>query len=291
MNSKIQCSEVNETSIWIENLVNGRSGLTIKARQSVFCGSSPFQKIEVYDTYRFGLVLCLGGSIVLTEKGSEPYNEMMVHPAMIMHKNPQTVCIIGGGDGGCLKEVLKYQCVERVVVVEIDGLVKETIENYFSQFKPGFKDPRTEVIIDDGYQYLKNSSNTFDLILVDSYDPGGPVRSLESADFYSLVANRLNSEGLAVFQTDSPILREEFLRRAIMNVSSLFAQYKSYISFMRTFPEGICSFLVASIQKDGLDTFSHKRYEQIGDSLRYYNDEIHRGAFLLPQNIRTILRP
>jgi spermidine synthase len=114
--------------MWLQNLVCGHSGLVIKVKQSVFCGSSPFQKVEVFDTYRFGLTLCLGGSVVLAERDYEPYSEMIVHPAMMTHPNPKSVCIIGGGDGGSLKEVLKYKSVERVVVVEIDSLVKETAE-------------------------------------------------------------------------------------------------------------------------------------------------------------------
>ncbi len=290
MNSFINYPVGNETSLWLQNLIHGLSGLSIKAKHSVFCGSSPFQKVEVFDTFSYGLVLCLGGTVVLTERDSEPYHEMMVHPAMMMHPNPESVCIIGGGDGGCLKEVLKYQSVKKAVVVEIDSLVKETVENFIPEFAQGFTDSRAEVVIDDGYEYLKNAKKKFDVILVDSYDPGGPVRSLETADFFNIVAKRLGPEGLAVFQTDSPTLQADQLRQTIMHISPLFSEYKPYICTMRSFPEGICSFVLASRSAGGLDHFSQERFETVADSLQYYNEEVHTGAFLLPQNIRRIVR-
>ena len=154
------------SSLWIQNLVNGLSGLTIKAKGAVFCGASPFQKVEVFDTYTFGHVLCLGGNIVLTER-EQTYHEMMVHPAMLMHTSPRRICCIGGGDGTCLKEILKHPAVEKIVLVEIDQLVQETIKNYFPLYAAGFSDPRVELVIDDGYHFLKNNKSMFDIILVD----------------------------------------------------------------------------------------------------------------------------
>ncbi|MFP4162617.1 MAG: polyamine aminopropyltransferase [Chitinispirillaceae bacterium] len=289
MNSFVNYPVVNETSLWIQNLIHGLSGLSIKAKHCVFCGSSPFQKVEVFDTFSYGLVLCLGGTVVLTERDSESYHEMMVHPAMMMHSNPRRVCVIGGGDGGCLKEVLKYDCVKEVVVVEIDSLVKETVEKYIPDFATGFSDPRTEVILGDGYEYLRDSQQQFDLILVDSYDPGGPVRNLETEDFFIRVAQRLGDEGIAAFQTDSPSLREELLRNTIMQISPHFGEYKPYICTMRSFPEGVCSFVVASRKDGGLVSFDKERYGTIADTCSYYNEDIHTGAFLLPQNIKRII--
>ena len=125
------------SSLWIQTLVNGLSGLTIRAKHALFCDSSPFQKIEVFDTYSFGTVLCLGGSVVITELDSDSYHEMIVHPAMIMHKKPERICIIGGGDGGCLKEVIKHDDVKTIVVVEIDSMVKETIDRFFPALAKG----------------------------------------------------------------------------------------------------------------------------------------------------------
>jgi len=279
----------SETSLWLQNLVYGQSGLLIKAKHSVFCGSSPFQKVEVFDTFSFGRVLCLGGTVVLSERDYEPYHEMMVHPAVIMHPDPKSVCIIGGGDGGCLREVIKHQSVKNIVAVEIDSLVRETVENHLPDFAAGFSDPRVEVVIDDGYQYLKEAGRKFDVIFVDSYDPGGPVRSLETADFFSNASSALNESGIVVLQTDSPLIRADMIRQIITDASCAFKHLRPYICSMRTFPAGVCSFLMAVNDEKLYDGFNRGRYEQIADACVYYNEEIHKGAFLLPQNIRKIM--
>jgi spermidine synthase len=279
----------SSSSLWIQHLIHGLSGLLIKTKQCLFCSSSPFQKVEVFDTYAFGRVLCLGGNIVLTEN-EDVYDEMMVHPAMFMHDNPKTVCCIGGGDGGCLKEILKHPSVEKIVIVEIDELVQKTIKQYFRVLAQGFEDPRVELIFDDGYNFLKNCKQQFDIIFVDSYDPGGPVQSLETTDFHQVVSERLHENGVVVFQTDSPTIREYYLRSTISSVSPFLAYYKTYISSIRSFPNGICSFLVCAQEEKILDHFDEKRYTLfINKGLTsYYNSDIHRGAFLLPQNIKNI---
>jgi len=225
----------------------------------------------------------------MTEYDCGTYSEMMVHPALLAHKKPERVCIIGGGDGGSLREVLKYDCVRSVVVVEIDSLVTQTIDRFFPQLASGFNDSRTELVVDDGFHFLSSTTETFDCILVDSYDPGGPVQSLETVDFYQFVAERLNDNGVAVIQTDSPTIRSEFLRQTILSVSPLFAQYKPYICTMRSFPEGVCSFLLCAKETGRLDGFDRERFDQIADQLCYYNDDIHIGAFLLPQHIKKLL--
>jgi spermidine synthase len=289
MISSLSNSQNVGTSLWIHNLVHGLAGMTIKVKHAVFSASSPFQKIEVFDTYRYGMVLCLGGSIVLTEHDSDTYHEMIVHPAMLCHKKPRRVCIIGGGDGGCLKEILKHTCVETVTVIDIDAMVKETIEKHFPVLAAGFTDTRVSVVFDDGYNFLKDTDKQFDVIIVDSYDPGGPVQSLETADFHNIVAQRLALDGLAVFQTDSPIVRLEFLEQTLTRISPLFTEYKPCLCSFSSFPEGICSFLLCGREKGALDRFDRERYALIAPSCSYYNDDIHRGAFLLPQYLRNRL--
>jgi spermidine synthase len=278
-------SEVG-TSLWINNLVHGLAGITIKVKHTVYCASSPFQKIEVFDTYHYGQVLCLGGSVVLTERDGDVYHEMIVHPAMLSHAGPKKVCIIGGGDGGCLKEVLKHATVDGVTIVDIDGMVKDTIDKHFPRLAAGFRDKRVDVAIDDGYHFLKTTDRMFDIILVDSYDPGGPVQSLETADFHRIVAERLEKDGLAVFQTDSPIVRPDYLRQTLSLISPLFEAARPYTCTFSSFPEGICSFVLAGREKSSLDQFDDQRYETIAGGCLYYNKDIHKGAFLLPQYLK-----
>jgi spermidine synthase len=274
------------TSLWINNLVHGLAGITIKVKHAVYCASSPFQKIEVFDTYHYGQVLCLAGSVVLTERDGDVYHEMIVQPAMLSHADPRKICIIGGGDGGCLKEVLKHPSVETVTIVDIDSMVRDTIEKHFPRLAAGFKDNRVEVVIDDGFHFLKTTKAMFDVIIIDSYDPGGPVQSLETADFHRVAAQRLEKDGLAVFQTDSPIVRPEYLRQTLSLLSPLFEVARPYICMLSSFPEGICSFILAGREKNFPDRFDSARYEALANGFSYYNRDIHAGAFLLPQYLK-----
>ena len=129
----------------------------------------------------------------------------------------------------------------------------------------------------------------FDIILVDSFDPGGPVQSLETADFHQVVSERLNPDGIAVFQTDSPYIRSQFIRATIQSVSPFFSMYTPYICSIRSFPDGICSFLACAHKKEILDQFDETRYNSLSLECTYYNDAIHTGAFMLPQSLKRIM--
>jgi spermidine synthase len=277
------------SSLWINNLVNGLSGTAIRAKRTLFSGASPFQKIEIFDTYSFGRILCLADIVVLTERDEFIYHESIIHPAMMMHADPTRVCIIGGGDGGCLREIMKYPTVKTATVVEIDSLVKDTIAEYYPALATGFEDKRAKVVFADGFTFLDTTKDLFDVIIVDSYDPGGPVQSLETMGFYKLVHAHLDKGGIAVVQTDSPTMKSEALRTTITNISSLFAGYKPYICSLSSFPEGICSFLLCSKGKGPLDHFEESRYTSIAPKCNYYNKDVHRGAFLLPQYLKKLI--
>ena len=276
-------------SLWINNLVNGLSGTAIRAKRAVFSDASPFQKIEVFDTYSFGRVLCLADIVVLTERDEFIYHEAIVHTVMLMHAKPSRVCIIGGGDGGCLRETVKYQEVENVTIVEIDRRVKDTALAHFPTLSSGFSDPRARVVIADGCSFLDTAEELFDVIIVDSFDPGGPVQSLETMGFYKLVRSHLDKGGLAVFQTDSPTMKSDALRTTLLSVSSLFEAYKPFICAFPSFPEGICSFCVCANDAAQFETFDKKRFASIAPTCRYYNADVHRGEFLLPEYIKKCM--
>jgi spermidine synthase len=278
-----------ESVLWIQNLVDGLAGFTLKAKSAVFCDASPFQKIEVFDTYAFGRVLLLGGSIVMTERDEYIYNEMISHPALVSHPAPRSVCIVGGGDGGSLREVLKHECIQEVTVVEIDAHVTETVKRHFSSLADGFDDPRVELVFDDGYNWLNNNEKRFDVIVVDSYDPAGPVQSLETDDFLELVRNRLNDNGLAVFQTGSPVIRAEHIRRSMRRLATLFASASPYICTIPSFPLSVCGFLLCTTGQAG-EAADTDRQKRVREQCRYYCESVHQGAFLLPRDTAALFR-
>ncbi len=277
------------SSLWINNLVDGLSGMAIRAKRAIFSDASPFQKVEVFDTYGFGRILCLADVVVLTERDEFIYHEAIVHPAMMMHTGPSRVCIIGGGDGGCLREVMKYTEVKVATVVEIDNLVKDTSVRHFPSLATGFSDPRARMVVADGCSFLDTTKDLFDVIIVDSFDPGGPVQSLETVGFFRLVAEHLDKGGIAVFQTDSPTLKADALRKTLMGISSFFKAYEPYVCSLPSFPEGICSFCICTHDPETLQGFNAGRLAAIADSCRYYNADVHRGAFLLPEYIKRCI--
>lgn len=289
MNS-VNFQPVCSSNLWIEHLVNGLSGLSIKAKHTVFCDSSPFQKIEIFDTYNYGLVMCLGGSIVMTERDSFIYHEMFVHPSMLMHPAPESVCVIGGGDGGCLREILKHTSVKKVTIVEIDNMVTETVKKFYPGLEESFSDPRVTMVFDDGYHYLSRNDEKFDVIIVDSYDPAGPVQSLETDDFYSIVSKRCGENGIVVFQTDTPVIRKEYTRMVMSGVSPQFTSCKPYICPVASFPDSLCSFLLCTNTEQLLENFNDTRFSEIAGLCEYYNEEMHKGLFLLPQYIKNIYK-
>ena len=277
------------SSLWINNLVNGLSGTAIRAKRALFSGASPFQKIEIFDTYSFGKILCLADIVVLTERDEFIYHESIIHPAMMMHKDPARVCVIGGGDGGCLRELMKYATVKTATVVEIDRLVKDTVAEHCPELAEGFSDPRAKVVFADGFTFFDTTKDLFDVIIVDSYDPGGPVQSLETIGFYKLVHAHLDKGGIAVVQTDSPTMKSEALRTTITNFSSLFVGYKPYTCSIPSFPEGICSFLACFKDKGTPGHFDESRFSSIAPQCNYYNEDVHKGAFLLPQYLKKLM--
>ena len=289
MNATVNRVPGNESFVWIQTLINGVSGVTMRVKGPLFSAASPFQKIEVYDTYAFGKVLCLAGCVVFTEKDEYVYNEMIVHPAMIMHPAPKRVCIIGGGDGGSLREVLRHKDVEAVRIVEIDAKVKETVETYFPEMASAFADPRATLTVADGADYLAAHTELYDCIIVDSLDPGGPVESLETSDFYRQVSQRLTPGGVAIFQTGYPAIQSELFRSMVSNARSAFPFCAPYLCTIPSFPEGLCAFLLCTASDTRQKNIDPKRLQDISAQCQYYNTDIQTGAFLLPQDIKRLV--
>jgi spermidine synthase len=290
MNSASETQSNTESALWLNNLVDGLSGLTIKVKHTLYCESSPFQKIEVFDTYGYGRILLLGGTIVFTERDEHIYNEMITHPAMVTHAKPQKVCVIGGGDGGVLREVLKHPAVKSVTVVEIDKQVTEVVKRLFPGLAQGFGDRRVELAFDDGHDWLEENKRAFDIIIVDSYDPAGPVQSLETANFFELVRASLRTGGMAVFQTNAPELYREKIRRMSVDLSVHFPWRTPYVAPMPSFPLGLSSFALCGAWGKGPAVPAAARLAALSARCRYYSSEIHTGAFCLPKSVAEILR-
>jgi spermidine synthase len=267
-------------TVWFTEKHTSHSGITMEVREGLFHAQSPYQTIDILDTFEFGKVLLLDGLVMLTERDEFVYHEMLAHVPIMTHPHPKKVLIIGGGDGGTVREVLKHKSVESITLVEIDRMVVKTALDYLPQISSGLNDPKTEIVFDDGARYLKKvPSGSFDIILVDSTDPIGPARSLFSKGFFKECSRILTNEGIFASQTESPFYHLEFMKDVFKKVEKTFRCARFFFAPVITYPSGTWSFIL------GFKGPEHSpRLEEL-DSLdtKYYSRDIHSACFAMPR--------
>ncbi|HQU16363.1 MAG TPA: polyamine aminopropyltransferase [Gammaproteobacteria bacterium] len=245
---------------------------------------SPYQRIEVYDTATFGRLMTIDGFVMLTDRDNFIYHEMMSHPALYTHPDPRRVLIIGGGDCGTLREVLKHPEVREAQQVEIDERVTRVAEQYFPQLCEANHDPRAQFHFTDGIRFLKDSDpGYFDVIIVDSTDPIGPAEGLFSETFYRDCLRALNSRGLLVAQSESPLLHTELLKA--MHGAIRGAGFLDVLTLhfpQPVYPSGWWSATMAC--KDmPLSGFREDDARDKPFETRYYNAGIHGASMAVPE--------
>ncbi len=275
---------------WFHESLFSSVKLGIKVRQPIVSEKSRYQRIDILDTYKFGRVLVLDGVVQTTEGDEFIYHEMLAHLPLLSHPHPGRVLIIGGGDGGILREVLKHP-VKEVFLVEIDEKVIELSKIYLPAIcRSSFDDRRVKIIIDDGGNFIEDCKRKFDVAIIDSSDPIGPAKVLFSQKFYRDSFNVLsNSEGIFTQQTGSPFLQGEELPCAYKTLRKIFPFVVTFLAAVPTYIGGFFSFVFASRGIDPLKVrFSEieRRYRKLKLKTRYYNPEIHLASFALPAYIK-----
>ncbi|CAI1493061.1 Polyamine aminopropyltransferase [Thermococcus nautili] len=260
-------------------------GVGFKVKERLFETQTKYQRLELYETEGFGKLLVLDGTVQLVEIGEESYHEVLVHPVMLAHPNPKRVLIIGGGDGGTLREVLRHESVEKATMVEIDEMVVEVSRIYLGIDRGAFDDPRAELIIGDGVKYLKETGERFDVIIVDSTDPVGPAKLLFSEEFYRSAYEKLNEKGLYITQAGSVYLFTNELLDAYKAMKKVFDRVY-YFSFPVIGYASPWSFLVGV--KGDLD-FRKVDVSRAPEKLYYYDPERHETLFQMPKYVRELL--
>ena len=261
-------------------------GVAFKIKEKLFETQSMYQRIEIYETEGFGKLLVLEGTVQLVEQGEESYHEPLVHPALLAHPNPRKVLIIGGGDGGTLREVLKHKTVEKAVMVEIDEMVVEISKIYLGIDRGAFDDPRAEVVIGDGVEFVKNTNEKFDIVIVDSTDPVGPAKQLFSEEFYRAAYNALNDDGILITQAGSVYLFTNELLDAYKAMKKAFDKVY-YFSFPVIGYASPWSFLVGVKGNVNFERIDLERARQL--ELIYYDPEKHETLFQMPKYVRDLL--
>ena len=186
--------------LWVSEVYKGVSALSFKADRTLFSGNSPFQRVDMVQSAAHGPMLFNDGMVMLSGRDEFIYHEMMAHVPLFTHKNPETVLIIGGGDGGTAREVLKHKSVKRAVLVEIDQMVIDACREHMPAVACSLDDPRLEIRVEDGVAFVAETAETFDVALVDSPDPVGPAVQLTAGDFYKALKSRLAPGGILVTQ-------------------------------------------------------------------------------------------
>ncbi|SNZ10300.1 spermidine synthase [Persephonella hydrogeniphila] len=271
------------TEHWTENV-----GLTVKANE-VKRIKSKYQEILVLDTPEFGKMLVLDGLVQTTERDEFIYHEMLAHPAMVMHSNPERVLVIGGGDGGTVREILKHKSVKEVHLCEIDEEVIIVSEKYFPSISEKLRDPKVKIFIEDGNSFLEERKDYYDVIIMDSSDPVGASEVLFKKEFYEKVKSSLRKNGIMVAQTESPILQEKYFSRAFGEIRKVFRNVGVYLAYVPTYPSGMWSFTIASDFVDVKDTSVNR--EKVKElKTKYFCDSIYACLFALPQFVQEILK-
>jgi len=276
-------------NVWYSELHEGQSGLTIKVNRIVESRQTDFQRIDVLDTHEFGKMLVLYGSLMVCDRDNNAYNEMLAHVPLFSHAAPADVLIIGGGDCGCLTEVLKHPEVKSCTLCEIDREVVETAKQHFPSLTAGVTDPRARLVFDDGKKFIENGREKFDIVLLDLSDPIGPAAELFQKSFHQTVHDSLQDEGIMVAQSESPFYNPKTVGMMYQNLRDIFPIVRMYTCFMPIYPSGFWSFAFCSKKYDPLADFDRARYDKLKLVTQYYNDEIHRGAFALPQFVRALI--
>lgn len=272
--------------IWFTELQTPAMALSLRLKETLHYEKTPYQELAVIDTEAYGRMLLLD-NIIMTSVGDEFfYHEMITHVPLNTHPNPRTVLVIGGGDGGAIREIVKYPSVEKAVLVEIDARVVANAREYLPEISYGLDDARVEIRFEDGIEHVRQMENTYDVIIVDSTDPIGPAVGLFSAEFYRNVYQALKSDGLFVAQTESPLFNARFIRRLQQDIGAIFPVNRLYLTTVPTYPGGIWSFSMGSKEYDPL-AVDWRQAPQV--KTRFYTPAVHQGAFVLPPYVQEIL--
>ena len=265
-------------------------GIAIKAGKVLFSKQSDFQKVEVFETESsLGRVLTLDDLMMTTEGDEYHYHEMIVHIPMMQHKNPKSVLVIGGGDGGTIREVLKHKTVDRVVLCEIDGMVIEACKKYLPTISCELENPKVEILVQDAIEYIKDKKNEFDIVLIDSTDPMGPGEGLFTDEFYTNVKNSLKEGGIMVAQSESPFAQAESVRKMYVQLKKVFPICATYTSNIPTYPGGYWAWAFCSESVNPLSYFAEDRYSDIVKTCKIYNKDYHMARFALPNYLKELL--
>ena len=277
--------------LWYSEKNTETCKFSIKVKEQVYSEKTPFQNIAFFESYDFGRFFTLDGLMMVNEKDEFIYHDMITHVPMAVNPSIKKVLVIGGGDGGTVRELTRYKNIELIHLVEIDERVVRLCQEYLPLTASKLEDPRVTSFFEDGVAFMKKKANFYDLILVDSTDPIGPGEGLFTIEFYKDCYNALNSNGILINQHESPYYDNysKEMQKAHVKLKSIFDVCKVYQFHMPTYASGHWLFGFASKGLDPIKDHNKDEWESLGLKTKYYNSGIHVGSFQLPTYVQELL--
>lgn len=278
--------------LWFSEYHTPNVRFSIRVERQLHDEQSEYQRIAVYDSPDFGRFFTLDGALMLTERDEFIYHDMITHVPMAVNPDIKTVLVIGAGDGGVLRELARYPGIERMDVAEIDRRVVEVCRQYLPLTACGFDDPRVNLRFEDGLRFVRHTRETYDLIIVDSTDPSGPGEVLFTSEFYGGCHAALSENGILVNQHESPFYPADAkaMQSAHRRIAEAFPVCRVYQAHIPTYPSGHWLFGFASKGLHPVRDLQVARWQALGLAPRYYNVNLHRGAFALPTYVEEMLK-
>jgi len=274
---------------WFTELEQGCHGLTIREDRVLVDTHTSFQRLKIFENAALGRVMLLDDVVMLTERDEFAYHEMLVHPGLLAHPRPARVLIVGGGDGGTLREVVKHPEVERATLCEIDGEVIDYSREFLPFTATAFDNPVSRVVVGDGLEFMRAHESGFDVVIVDSTDPVGMAEGLFRSPFFRDVRRALRPGGIMVQQTESPFFEIEPWMDIFSQLTSVFSSVRCYGAAVPMYPSGYWTFAFAADSTTPWEHFDEERAARL-PSLRYYEPDLQQAAFALPRFVREMVR-
>ncbi len=277
--------------LWYTEQHTDNVRFSIKVDKPLYTGQSEFQRIDVFNSKEFGNFFTLDGLMMVTEKDEFIYHDMIVHVPMATNPKIKKALVIGAGDGGTVRELTRYSTIEHIDMVEIDKMVVDVCREYLPQTACKLDEPRAQLHFEDGLKFVRTKENAYDLIIVDSTDPFGPGEGLFTREFYGNCFKALKEDGILVNQHESPYYAEyaKSMQRAHKRIQEFFPVCRVYQAHIPTYPSGHWLFGFASKKYDPLTDIDEKAWNSLGLKTKYYNTELHKGCFALPNYVQELL--
>jgi len=266
------------------------TGVYTAVDKLIYTEKTPYQIIDIYETPAYGRLFALDGVIMTRDYDEFVYHEMISHVPLFLHEHPKEVLVIGGGDGGTVREVLKHDSIEKVVLCELDEKVVEASLKYLPNISYELNNSKVDIVYEDGSKFVSQFKNEFDVIIIDSTDPTeGEGGLLFTEEFYKNCFDALTENGVFSAQTEEPFLKKEWMLRAYKRISSVFNLARLYMGYVPQYMPGVWTWTFASKNIDPIKDFDSEKVRDFDRELKYYNEEIHVASFSLPNFVKKMI--